>query len=381
MTDTMTGIPDRIVSAISRSLCIPLCIVSFLILSSAVQAEIEGPRKIWSIEPYFTWVSEISYLPGDLSVTINDNPPGPGEVTINNYTGSVHARMPLEYGASNLVIVKAGDSVLFIADIFYAPVYEAGLVTEEYEYNFFHIDANEKPCLQCHRLSVRDSDKLPATPADSICFPCHNSKFSGLTFQHNEAGVNWKCLRCHQSEAMETDFSPDRPVKFVIEEGMKIAPLCYECHKKNKKEYSAYKYIHGPVATAGCGMCHDPHGSNFRNFLYKDPSTLCIECHNMKDKMEQPNTHEPVVKEGCIKCHNPHGNNFTFFLDAKINGLCYKCHKKIQGKGNNHPINGHPVSAPEDPANAGRQFSCVSCQLSYKRLKVKNSPKLLIRFD
>jgi predicted CXXCH cytochrome family protein len=351
----------RIVSTLLGSTFISVSLLFLSLILFVVPAETEETRKSWTSVPHYTWTGNISGSPDTLSVTVNGNPMAADTGAISNYDGTVHIRIPLEHGVSNLISIQEGGQILFSTDIFYAYTFEAGKVPEGYLVNPFHTEQNEASCLACHRLKINMKDLIPSSPADSICYPCHEQDFSSLSYQHREAGINWECFRCHQTEAQETDDYWESPVKFTIQEGRKVAPLCYDCHQVKKKEHSEFNYVHGPVAMSGCNMCHNPHGSNIKRFLRKEISTMCVECHTMQDVMTNPVIHTPLAKEGCTACHDPHGNTAPFFLSADINELCFSCHKKIREKGNNHPLMGHPVSAPQDPLVEDREFTCVSC--------------------
>jgi len=335
--------------------------IVIIMLASVIRVQAESLPKIWSSGAHFTWIGDETSNPDNIIVTINGSPVLPEALTINNYNGSVHLRVQLMHGTSNLVSIQERDIPLFNADIFYAPTYESALVPEEYELKSFHIEESEAACVDCHRLKPQESDMIPGNPLEKICFPCHNDKFSDLKFQHKAAGINWECLRCHQAEALETDYSFYGPIKFTIKEGKRVAPLCYQCHEEQKKNYADNKYLHGPIAMGRCNMCHNPHGSNFKYFLQKEKSALCIECHEMQTLLKKPNTHKPVVKEGCIFCHNPHGSKYPLLLASEVKELCLKCHPKTEEQKSNHPVTGHPVSAAKDPHNPERPFSCVSC--------------------
>jgi predicted CXXCH cytochrome family protein len=336
------------------------CLVTATLFTQIANGQLTDgiPRK-WSPETHLTWIGQISGSPDDLLIIINDNPIDTGNLIINKYADTAHIRIPLEHG-SNLISINEGDNMLFSADIYSASKFEARLVPEEYIFSPFHTDANEESCLSCHRMRVENTD-ISSKTADNICLPCHNQEFSGLEFQHKSDGVNWGCLECHQTEAMETNYSPDVPIKYAIEEGLIVAPLCYQCHKDNEIKYGEYNYVHGPVSMGGCTMCHNPHGSNVKGFLRNDISEMCIECHRMQDVLKMPLVHKPVLKEGCTRCHAPHGSNFKFFLADEVKEICLKCHPKTEEQKNNHPVTGHPVSGPVNPNDPDQPFSCASC--------------------
>ncbi len=357
----ISEITKRTVSIVIYILIISVSMASFFIISPAVHAENEKIQKIWSSEIYFTWIGNVPNSPADLSITVNGNPLKSDNILIKKYADTFHIRLPLKYDASSLIVIKEGNNVLFRADVFYAPAFEAQLVPEEYVFNPFHIEENEKHCISCHRLEITNSDLISSNNTEHICYTCHKHKFSNRTFQHYAAGLRWECLRCHQSTPMETDYSIDIPVRFAIKEGMEVAPLCYQCHINREQEFTEFKYLHGPIGMKLCIMCHNPHGSNTNKLLQNDITTLCVNCHKLQKMLEQHSVHYPITKDGCISCHDPHGSNFPFFLDKEVNGVCVACHVSIKKLENNHPIMGHPVYGETDPADSDRQFSCISC--------------------
>ncbi len=360
---------DKLLNKFIVNLCRPvglqLIIALLLIIPQALaitdseDAEVDSHPMFWTSNAHYSWIGEESILPGNLSITINENPVGKNKISINYYDGIPHVQLPLEYGSANKISIKNGITELFIADIFFAFTYQSRLVPDEYIYNPFHTEQQEGPCKVCHRLQVNDNDLSPAKPADNICYQCHRSKFTNVTYQHKAAGINWECLKCHQAEAFESNNNGDSLVKFSIKEGREVAPLCYNCHKDKQQQVEDYEYVHGPVAMEGCNMCHNPHGSNTEKLLQKDISTMCVECHELQSIMKMAVIHKPLSEKGCTGCHNPHGSNSVFFLEAEINNTCTKCHPKIPEY--DHPIMGHPVSAEADPTMNYRSLSCTSC--------------------
>lgn len=335
--------------------------VTIVMVFSSARADSGDTIKVWSSDCYFTWVGEASSPIWSLSVTVNDKPADQNVLKRNNFSGVAHIRIPLEYAKSNMISIRAGNTLVFSADVFYAPTYYARLVPDEYEFKPFHTEENEKYCVSCHRLNVRESDRTPHIPDESICYPCHKVEFPEMKYQHKEAGGTWECLRCHEADARETTYAADAMVKFIVKEEQRVAPLCYQCHERSAKNYSGYKYVHGPVIQAECNMCHNPHGSDLEHLLQKDIAGLCLECHGKQNMLISPNIHRPLTEKGCTGCHDPHGSNFPYFLESEIKDLCLKCHPKTDKQKNNHPVTRHPVSGAKDPAEPGRKFSCISC--------------------
>ncbi len=103
------------------------------------------------------------------------------------------------------------------------------------------------------------------------------------------------CTACH-GELRRAPSS--RKVQLVAE----VPKLCFTCHK----EYSSLEaWVHGPVATGNCLLCHEPHKSKNESLLRKPVPELCYQCHEeqairvIKKHSEESYTH-------CIDCHEGH---------------------------------------------------------------------------
>ncbi len=90
-----------------------------------------------------------------------------------------------------------------------------------------------------------------------------------------------------------------------------IAPkgeLCFICH-----DFPAEKrYVHGPLASGGCLVCHDPHSSKYPTLLVSEPATFCFYCHDPgaipKDKSHSRKDIQ------CTVCHDAHMSDKKFLL-------------------------------------------------------------------
>jgi predicted CXXCH cytochrome family protein len=91
------------------------------------------------------------------------------------------------------------------------------------------------------------------------------------------------------------------------------------------------KFLHGPVAAGECSVCHDSHGSDYKNLLTIDPNELCFSCHEVtKNELEKFEfVHEPMEGQ-CDGCHDVHGANDAMMLIDKMPKLCYSCHEDIK---------------------------------------------------
>ena len=141
---------------------------------------------------------------------------------------------------------------------------------------------------------------------------------------------------------------------------------CFACHN-NKSRWLSAEYIHGPVALAGCLVCHDPHGGDNQNFLWaEDPLELCIACHDDKESLVTTNVrseqvHGIIPKRGCVVCHDPHATENPFMLKQPVNVLCSGCHFWLDKTKRGHPVDNHPVAAPSEMRVKGKPLRCTSC--------------------
>jgi predicted CXXCH cytochrome family protein len=85
------------------------------------------------------------------------------------------------------------------------------------------------------------------------------------------------------------------------------ADLCYDCHDRVDEG----RWAHGPVGAGQCSVCHDPHGSERRNFLVRTGKGQCFFCHNQFRLTEHI---EYVGSKSCLKCHDPHSGDTNLLL-------------------------------------------------------------------
>jgi predicted CXXCH cytochrome family protein len=90
-----------------------------------------------------------------------------------------------------------------------------------------------------------------------------------------------------------------------------VAPkekLCYNCHEFQTDK----KYIHGPLASGGCLLCHDPHSSKYQKLLVAEPATFCFYCHDPRS-IPQDQSHARSDIQ-CTACHDAHMSDKKFLL-------------------------------------------------------------------
>lgn len=87
-----------------------------------------------------------------------------------------------------------------------------------------------------------------------------------------------------------------------------VEELCYYCHTFRTDK----RMIHGPLASGGCRVCHEPHSSGYRYLLTSRSGEFCFDCHN-RDDIVSREIHRDVTG-GCTTCHDPHMSDNDFLL-------------------------------------------------------------------
>ena len=94
-----------------------------------------------------------------------------------------------------------------------------------------------------------------------------------------------------------------------------VAPkdqLCQRCHEIRMDR----RYVHGPLASGGCLVCHDPHGSRHRYLLVDEPARFCAKCHDATSVARVPaHAGHP---EACTTCHDAHMSDRRFLLREAV---------------------------------------------------------------
>ena len=93
-------------------------------------------------------------------------------------------------------------------------------------------------------------------------------------------------------------------------------------------------YLHFPAQDGECLTCHRPHFTNHKNLLVAVDSSLCKDCHDLKD-IDFINNHSRIATErsNCVSCHKPHSseneNLFRTITHSPFSEkLCQECHEK-----------------------------------------------------
>ena len=103
------------------------------------------------------------------------------------------------------------------------------------------------------------------------------------------------CTQCHGSRRQRA-FS--RQVQLVAE----VPQLCHNCHPDCT---GMEGWVHGPVATGECLLCHEQHKARNEFLLVKPAPDLCFECHE-PEAVRQVENHAEESYARCNDCHEGH---------------------------------------------------------------------------
>lgn len=184
---------------------------------------------------------------------------------------------------------------------------------------------------------------LPAHAQDKPCTDCH-SEYAKKKVVH--AALEMGCKRCHTDLDASTTPHTSKG-RLPVGPGADQVAMCTQCHEREGFEG---KFVHAPVATGNCLVCHDPHASDHQGLLKKDPPALCLSCHpeigqgphvvagfsRSGHPLGEPykgNTTEDPMRPGrrfyCASCHEPHRSEWPKLSRFGIGmAPCLKCHKK-----------------------------------------------------
>ena len=145
------------------------------------------------------------------------------------------------------------------------------------------------PGAGAHTLEARAGD-LDAR----LVFSYGSGGRGAVHYRYHTPVLEGRCTECHAGIR--------RPVANAESE------TCKACHRKLAL---IYPYVHGPLAVGKCLVCHEPHGSSWPSLTVADARTMCTTCH------DQPGSLEHVEKsrsQVCYLCHNPHASMNRKFL-------------------------------------------------------------------
>ena len=249
-----------------------------------------------------------------------------------NYCQNDIISVPLNLEPGNNAIhyeleTKNGGLLKDSLNVYYQLEIESKKPPAEYSKDIFHIAENDTRCFSCHE---NENEKKSSVLSSSSCQSCHGSMYKE-NFVHGPVDAG-ECETCHNQQT-SSGFKP----KFEVE---KESEVCFECHDDIKDGIAKNKFVHAPVATERCTICHSPHASANRYLLRKTAVQICLSCHDDKSEGNHPVVFHPyqfrkdprdTKKEfSCVSCHQPHAASDDKLL-VGAGGyfqLCQECHNK-----------------------------------------------------
>ncbi len=117
----------------------------------------------------------------------------------------------------------------------------------------------------------------------------------------HEPYLQRKCSKCHESKYSQ---------KLRYEK----SKLCISCHDKFLRDV---EFIHAPVVSGDCLLCHNPHKSSSQFLLVETGPVLCYTCHDPLE-LSKTTQHDSGGYSDCTTCHDPHQGSRKFYLKPAV---------------------------------------------------------------
>ncbi|MFW6189155.1 MAG: cytochrome c3 family protein [Planctomycetota bacterium] len=133
------------------------------------------------------------------------------------------------------------------------------------------------------------------------------------------------------------------------------ASACARCHEAHFDRRSG-DWVHGPVATGDCSICHQGHKAQHPDLLTRAQPDLCWRCHD-RGRVLGAAYHESAAESSCARCHDPHfaGNRYLL-ADSRT-----------------YQRAGHTIRQVRSRHPDWEQDQCSRCHLPEKSLRVRQN--------
>lgn len=174
--------------------------------------------------------------------------------------------------------------------------------------------------------------------SSKLCLSCHDGTLA-LNAIHSSTlpiatDLSQSLFNIGSSSNLETNLENDHPISFEYTIGL---------DQELNDPTNLPSFILLQNGRVECTSCHDPHTSDYPQFLRTSKNQLCIACHNKPNFNGSAHDYmEAAVNAeyACENCHEPHNaagidsfwGKSTFLLRNNQENLCFECHTNIQDK-------------------------------------------------
>lgn len=127
--------------------------------------------------------------------------------------------------------------------------------------------------------------------------------------------ANRRCDYCHQAGSGRSFNALQATATNISRLAYPIEELCIGCHSEAQfTGAGGESWLHAPVATRQCTVCHSPHNAK-RQFLLLSSNNIetCTACHS-GGAGQGSSTHIQDRTDDCVECHNPHAGSSPMLL-------------------------------------------------------------------
>jgi predicted CXXCH cytochrome family protein len=225
-------------------------------------------------------------------------------------------------GGKNTISLSTGSGTADSVEIILADKDPDPSYPEDFSPYYLHSKNDlADQCELCHLRDQNNTIQYKEVQQQSTCITdaCH-AGFDKGKFLHGVLKEEGPCVKCHNPHGSENK-------DFLKHFG---GNLCFSCHTDAERMVGEAEYVHSPVKKKECTSCHDPHKSDHEYHLKKGSIVnLCEGCHG-KDNTSHKVLHTPVKAGDCNVCHTPHVSKHKALLVEIGTGLCIRCHKVRQ---------------------------------------------------
>jgi predicted CXXCH cytochrome family protein len=229
------------------------------------------------------------------------------------------------------------------------------------------------------------------TGTSKICLGCHDGTIARASVPDpsGSGGRRIGPFELSQRANLTSDLSDDHPISFIYD-----SALALEDRELVDPAVLPREILLDANGEMQCTSCHDPHVSDYPNFLAMDNaySELCIACHDKKGWEQSAHSTSPagwngsgenpwpysdettVATNGCASCHTSHGAGIpeSLLVFPREEDNCLSCHDGSTAKTDisaefRKPFR-HPIDlssdihvAREAPLSMPRHVECQDC--------------------